>query len=325
MPDILISEKIQGPAVDALCARFRVQCLPDLWKSPAQLADAVRNCRALIVRNQTQVTAALLAAAPQLLVVGRSGVGLDNVDLHAAAQAGIVVCFTPDQNAISVAELAIGFMVSLARFIPAASHDTAAGNWNRNEFMGVELYGKTLGIVGAGKIGYLTASRARAFGMNILAYDPFLGPDNVLLSELHAELVGLDNLLSRSDFVSCHLPATAQTANLFDASRFRRMKPHSFFINTSRGSVVVEPDLIAALKSGHLAGAALDVRSTEPPGKGELESLPNVILTPHIAAFTREAQNRVSRAICEDVARVLDGQPALSAVHSPVPRKPSAA
>lgn len=324
MPDILISEKIQGPAVDALSARFRVECLPDLWKSPAQLAEAIRGCRALIVRNQTQVTAALLAAAPELLVVGRSGVGLDNVDLQAAAQAGIVVCSTPDQNAISVAELAIGFLIALARLIPTAHNDTAAGNWNRNQFMGVELYGKTLGIVGAGKIGYLTASRARAFGMKVLAYDPFLSPDNVLLSELQAELVGLDDLLSRSDFVSCHLPATPQTANIFNAARFRIMKPHSYFINTSRGSVVSEPDLVAALRSGHLAGAALDVRSIEPPTAGALESLPNVILTPHIAAFTREAQNRVSRAICEDVARVLDGQPALNPVHAAVPRKPAA-
>ncbi len=321
MPEILISEKIQGAAVDALSARFSVECLPDLWKSPAQLADAIRNCRALIVRNQTQVTAALLAAAPHLLVVGRSGVGLDNVDLHAAAQAGIVVTSTPDQNAISVAELAIGFMISLARFIPAASRDTAEGNWNRGKFMGAELYGKTLGIVGAGKTGFLTASRARALGMKVLAYDPFLSPDNVLLAELHAGLVGLDDLLSRSDVVSCHLPATPQTANIFNAARFRAMKPHSYFINTSRGSVVSEPDLVDALKSGHLAGAALDVRSVEPPHNSELESLPNVILTPHIAAFTREAQNRVTRAVCEDVARVLDGQPALNAVHAAVPRK----
>lgn len=324
MPDILISENIQSAAVDALSARFRVECLPNLWKSPAQLTESIRGCRALIVRNQTQVTAALIAAAPDLLVIGRAGVGLENVDLKAAAQAGIVVSSTPDQNAISVAELAIGFMLALARFIPAAGSDTAAGNWNRNRFTGVELYGKTLGIVGAGKIGYLTASRARAFGMRVLAYDPFLSPDNVLLSQLQAELVTLDDLLSRSDVVSCHLPATPQTAGIFNAARFASMKPHSYFINTSRGSVVAEPDLVAALSSGHLAGAALDVRSTEPPTTGELESLPNVILTPHIAAFTREAQNRVTRAICEDISRVLDGQPALNAVHAAVPHKPAA-
>lgn len=324
MPDILISENIQGPAVDALRARFRVECQPDLWKSPAQLAEAIRDCRALIVRNQTQVNAVLLAAAPQLMVVGRAGVGLDNVDLQAAAQAGIVVSSTPDQNAISVAELAIGFMLSLARFIPAATNDTTAGKWSRNKFVGVELFGKTLGIVGAGKIGYLTASRARAFGMKVLAYDPFLSPDNVLLAELQAELVSLDELLARADVVSCHLPATPQTANIFNAARFGAMKAHSYFINTSRGSVVVENDLVAALKSGHLAGAALDVRSAEPPVAGELETLSNVILTPHIAAFTREAQDRVSRAICEDIARVLDGRPALNAVHAAMPRKPAA-
>jgi D-3-phosphoglycerate dehydrogenase len=321
MLDILISENIQGAAVDALRSRFAVACLPALWEDSAQLAEKIKDCRALIVRNQTPVTAALLSAAPELLVVGRAGVGLDNVDVQFAEQAGIVITSTPDQNAISVAELAIGLMLSLARFIPAADRDTEKGNWNRNRFVGTELYGKTLGIVGAGKIGYLTARRAMAFGMKVLASDPYLSPDNVLLSELQAELVSLDELLSRSDVVSCHLPASPQTAGLLNRACFSKMKPEAFFINTSRGKVVSEPDLLDALKSGRLAGAALDVRVTEPPQAGELEALPNVILTPHIAAFTREAQDRVTRAICEDVARVLDGKPALNAVGGAVPRR----
>lgn len=321
MPDILISENIQGAAVDALRERFEVLSLPELWKSPALLEDKTGSCRALIVRNQTQVTSALMAAAPELLVIGRAGVGLDNVDVEAAKEAGIVIASTPDQNAISVAELAMGMMLSLARFIPAADTDTKKGNWNRHQFIGTEVYGKTLGIVGAGKIGYLTARRAMAFGMKVLACDPFLSPDNILLSELQAELVSLDELLSRADVVSCHLPASTQTVGIFNAARFGKMKPGACFINTSRGKVVAEADLLAALKDGTLAGAALDVRATEPPQTGELETLPNVILMPHVGAWTHEAQERVTVAVCEDVARVLDGKPAINAVNSAVPRR----
>ncbi len=315
MRDILITENIHGAAVDALSAKFDVLCQPDLWKDSAALLALVKEFRAIIVRNQTQVNAGLLAAAKKLRVIGRAGVGLDNIDVASATQAGILVSCTPDQNAISVAELAIGLMLSLARSIPAASHDTKVGQWNRQQFIGVELYGKTLGIVGAGKIGYLTARRAQAFGMRIVAYDPFLSQDNVLLSELNAELIDLDDLLSRADIVSCHLPATPQTIGLLKAVHFNRMKPTAYFINTARGEVVCEADLLAALQAGKIAGAALDVRSVEPPHAGELERMPSVILTPHVAAFTREAQDRVTKAICEDVARVLDGKPALNAVN----------
>jgi D-3-phosphoglycerate dehydrogenase len=321
MPDILISEGVQGAALAELRSRFDVLYQPELWKTPDLLAERIRDCRALIVRNQTPVTAALIDAAQELVVIGRAGVGLDNVDAKHAEQVGIVVAFTPDQNAISVAELAIGMMLSLARFIPAADQDTKNGNWNRHKYVGTELYGKTLGIVGAGKIGYLTARRAMAFGMRVLAYDPFLSQDNILLSEIQAELVELDDLLARADVVSCHLPATPQTKGLLNAARFAKMKPGAFFINTSRGKVVCEADLTDALKSGIIGGAALDVRSKEPPVPSELETMSNVILTPHIAAFTREAQDRVTHAIFEDVSRVLEGKSALNAVHSNTPRR----
>ncbi len=321
MPDILISEAIEGAAVDALRSRFDVLYLPDAWKSPQLLTEKIRGCHALLVRNQTPVTAELMDAAPQLLVIGRAGVGLDNVDVEYARQAGVVVAFTPDQNAISVAELALGLMLSLVRFIPVADRDTKAGNWNRRRFIGSELYGKTLGIVGAGKIGYLTARRARAFGMSVLACDPFLSPDNVLLADLQAELVALEELFARADIVSCHLPASPQTSGLLNSVCFERMKPGSYFINTSRGKVVSEPDLLAALKSGRLAGAALDVRAAEPPQQGELESMPNVILMPHVGAWTHEAQDRVTVAICEDITRVLEGKPALSSVHQATPQR----
>jgi D-3-phosphoglycerate dehydrogenase / 2-oxoglutarate reductase len=315
MSDILITENLQGKAVDALSSRFKVTFLPGLWKDSAQLSRLIGEYRAIIIRNQTRVDEALLGAAKKLVVIGRAGVGLNNVDVAAATRAKILITSTPDQNAISVAELTMGLMISLARNIPAADADTRLGNWNRMQFLGVELYGKTLGLVGAGRTGYLTGRRAQAFGMNVIAYDPYLSKDNILLSELNAELTSLDDLLKRSDVVSCHLPATKDTEGLFNAGRIAQMKRGAFFINTSRGEVVVEDALIAALESGALSGAALDVRASEPPVRGKLESLPNVILVPHIAAFTHEAQDRVTRAICEDVVRVLDGKPAINAVN----------
>lgn len=315
MSNILISENISGAAVDALSSQFEVTSLPELWRDPAELSKRIGDFRALIVRNQTQVTASLLGNAKRLIVVGRAGVGLDNVDVAAATEAGILVTSTPDQNAISVAELAMGLMLSLARKIPAANQDTKSGHWNRQKFVGTELYGKTIGIIGAGKIGYLTARRAQSFGMKVLAYDPFISRDSILLSELNAELVSLENLLARADVVSCHLPATPLTLGLLNAACFRAMKSTATFINTSRGEVVVEGDLLDALKSGTIAGAAIDVRATEPPQASELEPLPNLILTPHIAAFTQEAQERVTTAICEDIARVLGGKPAQNAIN----------
>lgn len=315
MADILITENIRGAAVDALSAQFDVKFAPDLWKNPAELLRQIGDFRALIVRNQTQVTAELLAAATKLVVVGRAGTGLDNVDVAAATKEGILITSTPDQNAISVAELTMGLMLSLTRMIPASNQDTKNGNWNRHQFLGTELYGKTIGVIGAGKIGFLTARRAQSFGMKVLAHDLFISRDNILLSELNAELVPLNDLLARADVVSCHLPATPETVGLLNAASFARMKSTAIFINTSRGEVVVEDDLLSALKSGVITGAALDVRSTEPPQPGELERLPNLILTPHVAAFTTEAQDRVTRAICEDVGRVLDGKPAQNSVN----------
>lgn len=314
MPDVLITEDIRGTAVDALSSRFDVVSQSDLWRDPEALALRLAEFRALIIRNQTKVDASLLRSAKKLAVIGRAGVGLDNVDVAAAVQAGVIVTSTPDQNAISVAELAIGMMIALARNLPLADADTKQGNWNRRRFWGTELYGKTFGIIGAGRIGFLTARRAQALGMKILACDPFMSRDNVLLQELNAELVSLEGLLARADVVSCHLPSTPKTIKLLNGSCFAHMKPTAIFLNTSRGQVVDEEGLLAALQSGKIAGAALDVRAAEPPVVSELEKMPNVLLTPHIGALTYEAQDRVTTAICEDVARVLDGKSPLNAV-----------
>lgn len=317
MPDILISEDIRGNAVDSLTQRFDVLRMPDLWRDPAMLAREIAHVRGLIIRNQTQITADLLSNAKKLVVLGRAGVGLDNVDVEACEEAGVILTSTPEQSTISVAELAIGLMISLARQIPEADIDTKRGNWNRQRFLGTELHGKTFGIIGAGKIGLATARRAHAFGMNILAHDPFVSRDNVFLAELSAELVTFEELLTRADVVSCHLPATPKTLRILNADAFGCMKPTAFFINTSRGEVVDEAALLESLKSKRIAGAALDVREKEPPIADELERLPNVLLMPHIAALTYEAQARVTRAICDDVGRVLDGQQPLNAVVNP--------
>lgn len=319
-PKILITEKISGPALERLAAAFAVDCQPEWWRSPEQIKAALPDCRAWIVRNQTKVTAELIAAAPRLEVIGRTGVGLDNIDVAAASAAGVVVVSTPDQNSISVAELVLAMMLALARKLVPADRDTRGGGWDRHRFTGVELYGKTLGLVGLGRIGFLTALRARALGMQIVAHDAYISPDAAAVSETRAQLVGLDELLARSDFVSCHVPLTEETRRLFAYERFCQMKPSAFFLNLSRGEVVDEAGLIRALQEQRLAGAGLDVREAEPPAVSPLGAMDNVILTPHIAALTREAQDRVVAAICSDVTSVLLHAPAKNFVNFPRPR-----
>lgn len=318
--DILITEQIVGAAITQLAADFAVTTEAELWRAPDKLRAAVADCRALIVRNQTRVDRELIAAAPRLKVIGRSGAGLDNIDVAAASAAGIVVVSTPDQNSLSVAELALGFMLSLARHIPAADRDTRAGGWRRQKFVGCELYGKTLGVVGLGRIGFLTALRARALGMEIVAFDRFVNPDAGAVTETHAELVSFDELLARADFVTCHAPLTPETRGMFNYERFAVMKSTAYFLNLARGELVNEAGLVRALQEKRLAGAALDVREKEPPAESPLAAMDNVILTPHIAAFTREGQDRVVNAVCADVRRVLRGQPARNAVNFSQPK-----
>lgn len=319
-PQILVSENIGGKWIEELKAKFGVTIEPDLWKSPDKLKAMLPNYRALIVRNQTRVNADLLSAASKLLVIGRAGAGLDNIEVPAATAKGIVVVSTPDQNSISVAELTLGMMLGLARKIPAADRHAKGGGWERQKFVGMELYGKNFGVVGLGRIGFLTAVRARALGMNILAHDNYISPDAVAVAETHAKLMDLDALLAQSDFVSCHVPLTPETRHFFNYDRFCRMKPTAFFLNLARGEVVDETGLIRALQEKKLAGAGLDVREKEPPAASALSEMENVILAPHVAAFTREAQERVVAAVCQDVAAVLDGRAAKNFVNFPKPK-----
>lgn len=319
MGDILVSEVVAGREMDALKSSFNVTYEPELFKDPQRLRDILPKYKALIVRNQTQVIAELIGAGKNLLVIGRAGVGLDNVDHQAASAAGIVVTFAPEQNSISVAELALGLMLSLARMIPAADRSTKGGGWDRKRFTGTELFGKTVGIVGLGRIGFLTAMRARAFGMDVLAHDAWVNPDAFTVTETRATLVTLPELLKRSDFISVHIPETPETINLFDDERFAHMKSTAFFINTSRGKVVDEKALVRALIERRIAGAGLDVRVKEPPEAGPLSEMDNVILTPHVAAFTEEGQDRVVTCVCRDVAAVLRGEAAKNFFNFPKP------
>ncbi len=319
---ILIAEDVTGSGIDRLKQKYQVESDWDLWKKIPQLKDALRDADALLVRNQTKVNADLLAQARLLKIIGRAGAGYDNIDVEAASQVGVVVCYSPEENAVSVAEHVFGLLLALARKIPGADRSVKNGGWERKKYHGFELMGKTLGILGLGKIGFRVALRAKAFGMRLLAHDAYLSSTSLHVTESGATLVAMDQLLAESDFLSVHLPLTLETRGLLNRQSFSKMKPTAFIINTSRGEVLVEKDLALALQQGQLAGAALDVREKEPPAADSpLNGLDNVILTPHTAGLTYEAQEKVVEAIAEDVDRVLSGQSALRFVNFALPKK----
>ena len=321
--DVLITEDLDAPAVRRLAEQHQVVAAPTLWKDPAKFRAAIADVRCVMIRNQTQLGADVLSAAKELLAIGRFGVGLDNIDLRAASELGIVVIAPLDANAVSVAEVTMGLIISLARKIPQADRSTKAGQWDRRGCTGIELHGKTLTICGFGRIGRLVAARARAFGMPVIVFDPFIKNDAPELRQTEARLVtDLPDALREGDFVSAHLPLTANTKRIFNAQAFAAMKRGAFFINTSRGGVIEESALLAALQSGHLGGAALDVRDVEPPTQpNPFSAMENVILTPHIGSFTTEAQTRTFEAVCADVDAILRGQPARNFVNFAQPRR----
>ena len=260
-------------------------------RGPEQLAADLAMASALVVRSATKVTAALIAAAPQLRVIARAGTGVDNVDVPAASARGIVVMNAPGANSVSVAELAIGFILALARHVPAADAAMKQGKWEKKKFLGEEVRDKTLGLVGLGRIGQEVARRASALGMRVLAHDPFIAED--VATALGVQLVGMDDLFAASDYLSLHMPSTPQTRNLVNAERLGRARRGLRIINTARGDLVDEAALAEAIESGQVAGAALDVFAKEPTVDHRLQMLPQVIATPHIAASTREGQELV--------------------------------
>jgi D-3-phosphoglycerate dehydrogenase len=308
MPEILIPEDISGDPIDELARRYQLESDPQLWRDRARLLERLRGARALLVRNMTQVDRELLNAAPQLVVVGRIGVGMDNIDLEAAAERGLTICYPPEENAVTVAEHVFALLLGLARHVPRGDRMVREGGWDRRALIGTELYGKTFGILGFGRIGMRVAIRARAFGMKVLAFDPYLSAHSPAVTESGAELLPLEAVLRRADVVSCHLPLTPATRHLLNRERLLMLPPHAILVNTARGPVVDEPALYELLAAGRLGGAALDVREQEPPGDSPLHRLPNVVFAPHIGGWTHEAQARSIVTVAADVDRVLRGE-----------------
>ncbi len=311
---IVIAEKISRKAGDLLRAeKWRVA-----EPGPGELARELAKADALIVRSAVEVNAALLGLCPRLRVVGRAGVGVDNVDLDAATRRGVLVLNTPGGNAVSVAEHTVALMLALARSIPQASQSLREGRWEKKKFMGRELRGKTLGIVGLGRIGVEVARRARALEMNVLAYDPFVSP--VMAQQTGNQLTSLKELYARSDYLTLHVSLSAETAGMIDAAALRKTKPGIRLINCARGELVDEKALADAIQSGRVAGAALDVFSEEPlPADHCLARLPQVICTPHIAGSTEEAQEIVGIRIAEQVREYLKNSIIVNAVNVPAP------
>jgi D-3-phosphoglycerate dehydrogenase len=296
---ILIADDVSDSGLQPLFdAGFLVQKL----SKPAsnELSEAIKECDGLVVRSETKVTAALLDGAPRLRVVGRAGVGVDNIDVLAATTRGVVVMNAPDGNTITTAEHTLALLIALARRLPQANSSLKAGKWNRKAFVGTELQGKTLGIVGLGRIGRVVANRARAFGMNVVAYDPFIAPEQA--RDLQIELATLDDVFKQSDFLTVHTPLTAETRGIVGESAFAQMKTGVRIINCARGGLVDEAALFNAIKSGIVAGAALDVFTEEPPpADNPLLSLEEVIVTPHLGASTAEAQEGVAFTVAEQM------------------------
>ncbi|MGB5464613.1 MAG: hydroxyacid dehydrogenase [Sedimenticolaceae bacterium] len=309
MADVVISEFMDQAAVDGLADEFDVVYDPNLVDHADDLAAAVADARALIVRNRTQVRDALLEAAGALKVVGRLGVGLDNIDLEACRQRAVSVCPATGANDAAVAEYVIATAMLLLRDAYAAGAEVLAGAWPRQRCMGREIGGKVLGLIGFGAIARQTAQRAQALGMSIMAHDPFVAATEPAWHDVQRS--ELDGLVANADVVSLHLPLTDDTRGLLDARMIAAMKQGAVLINTSRGGIVDEDALIASLRAGHLAGAALDVFETEPvtaASGARFAGIGNLVLTPHIAGVTRESNVRVSAVTAESVRKVLNQQ-----------------
>jgi len=303
-PVVLIADKLAQSTVDALGDGVEVRWV-DGPNRPELLA-AVEEADALLVRSATTVDAEVLTAAPKLKIVGRAGVGLDNVDIDAATERGVMVANAPTSNIHSACEHAISLLLSTARQIPAADKTLRDGEWKRSSFSGVEIFGKTIGIVGFGHIGQLFAQRLAAFETTIIAYDPYANPARA--AQLGVELVSLDELMSRADFVTIHLPKTKETAGMFDADMLAKAKKGQIIINAARGGLVDEQALAYAIDSGHIRGAGFDVYASEPCTDSPLFARPEVVVTPHLGASTVEAQDRAGTDVADSVLKALAGE-----------------
>lgn len=310
-PKVVVAEQIAQAGIRALAVEFEVVDLSGADRSI--LKDALADAAGLVVRSATLVDDELIEAGPKLRVIGRAGVGVDNIDVASATRRGVLVVNAPLANTVSAAEHALALLLSVARHVPEADARTRAGIWDRKSLTGVELSGKTLGVVGLGRIGTLVAQRAAAFDMRVLAHDPFVGPERA--RRMGVEMVDLEALLEASDFISIHLPLTEETEGLFGKDTLARCKPGVRIVNTSRGGIIDELALAEAVRSGHVAGAALDVFAAEPPIDSALFDLPAVVVTPHLGASTLEAQDKAGVQVAEAVAAALRGELVASAVN----------
>ncbi|WP_080795245.1 phosphoglycerate dehydrogenase [Corynebacterium pacaense] len=310
-PVVLIADKLAQSTVDALGDAVEVRWVDG--PNRPELLEAVREADALLVRSATTVDADVIAAAPNLKIIGRAGVGLDNVDIPAATEAGVMVANAPTSNIHSACEHAISLLLSAARQIPAADATLRHAEWKRSSFTGVEVFGKTIGIVGFGHIGQLFAQRLAAFETTVIAYDPYANPARA--AQLDVELVDLDELMQRSDFVTIHLPKTKETAGMFDAELLARAKKGQIIINAARGGLVDEQALADAIEAGHIRGAGFDVYASEPCTDSPLFKLPQVVVTPHLGASTVEAQDRAGTDVADSVLKALAGEFVADAVN----------
>ncbi|PRY69108.1 D-3-phosphoglycerate dehydrogenase [Glaciihabitans tibetensis] len=303
-PVVLIAEELSPATVEALGPDFDVRSVDGTDRSA--LLEALSQADAVLIRSATQMDAEAISSSKTLKVIARAGVGLDNVDIKAATAAGVMVVNAPTSNIISAAELTVGHIISMARYIPAAHASLAAGTWKRSKYTGTELYEKTVGIIGLGRIGALITARLQAFGMNVIAYDPYV--TSARAQQLGVTQVTLDELLAQSDFITIHMPKTPETTGMISTDQFGMMKPTAFIVNVARGGLIDEDALYAALKTNRIAGAGLDVFVSEPPLKSPLLELDNIVLTPHLGASTDEAQEKAGVSVAKSVRLALGGE-----------------
>ena len=296
---VLISDPLSEVGVKTFQETPDIEVDVNTDLSPEKLKKIIGDYHALVIRSATKATAEIIEAAHNLKVIGRAGTGLDNVDIPAASKKGIVVMNTPEGNTITAAEHAMAMILALSRNIPQASASLKEGKWEKKKFQGQEIFNKTLGVIGVGRIGRLVAERAKGMEMKVIAYDPYIKPD--IIERMDIEPVSFDELLQRSDYITIHTPGTGETINMINNKAIAKMKKGAMLINCARGGIVNEDDLLEALKSGHLSGAALDVFIKEPPGKTELMCMPNLIATPHLGASTKEAQDKVAKDVAEQI------------------------
>ena len=302
-PVVLIAEELSPATLAALGPDFDIRNVDG--SDRAQLLPALATADAILIRSATKMDAEAIAAAPKLKVIARAGVGLDNVDIKAATNAGVMVVNAPTSNVISAAELAIGHIMSLSRHIPDANSSLKSGEWKRTKYTGVELYEKTIGIIGLGRIGTLVAQRLAGFGVTLIGYDPYVTAARA--EQIGVELVSIEDLMKRSDFITIHIPKTTETTNLISTDEFAVAKPNLRIVNCSRGGIIDEDALYAALKSGRIAGAGLDVFVNEPPKESPLLELENIVVTPHLGASTDEAQEKAGISVAKSVRLALAG------------------